>query len=246
MQFHTFSMCLKISSGASSSVRKKKANNTGCSSSLFSCIRLMMSLSGNEAGAQAFSTWSDTKKTYAVDMKYEVILSPIFVPWILISAQMKKLFFRRTLTWTSTSFVLFYLSSRLNVNYKTLHSRNMYILENKKKKQYVCVIHLSFFLYSGEISVVLILHRCFGMNHTGSVGGSVFWLSWFRMKFLIWHLSLAKCGDLGGKQKRKEKNLASLRRCLFPWQCWSMCLCVWWPHECISPPHQPLLLPGCR
>lgn len=55
-----------------------------------------------------------------------------------------------------------------------------------------------------------------------------FWVSHFRMKFLIWHLSLAKPRGLGGKQKakRKKKNPASVRRCLFPWWC-GACACVY-------------------
>lgn len=70
--------------------------------------------------------------------------------------------------------------------------------------QDVCVILQSILLHSGGISMVLILHQCFGMYHTRRVGGSVFWLSHFRMKFLIWHLSPAKRRDLGEKQKKKE------------------------------------------
>lgn len=90
----------------------------------------------------------------------------------------------------------------------------MYILEIIKSK--LCLIHQYILLQSGGISGALILHQCFGMNHTGRVGGSVFWLARFRMKFLIWHLSLAKCGDLGGKQKAERRGKKKERKRIWP------------------------------
>lgn len=82
---------------------------------------------------------------------------------------------------------------------------------------------------------------CIGMNHIVGVGGSVF-KSLFTLKFLIWHLSLAKAaGGLSGKQraKIKKKKPASVRRCLFPWRC-GACACVYDDLTHAYSPRQPL------
>lgn len=46
-------------------------------------------------------------------------------------------------------------------------------------------------------------------------------------------------------EKRKKKNPASVRRCLFPWQR-GACACVYNDLTHAYSPRQPLLLPGCR
>ncbi len=112
----------------------------------------------------------------------------------------------------------------------------------------VC-LSMSLFFYSvkGSVRFKFCLSVLYWYESPSESRRLCFWISSFRMKFLIWHLSLAKPRGLSGKQKakRKKKNPASVRRCLFPWW-YGACACVYDDLTHAYSPRQPLLLPGCR
>lgn len=83
------------------------------------------------------------------------------------------------------------------------------------------------------IGVVYILHQCcIGMNHIVRVGGSV-----FVSLILEWNSSfdVSHCQNPEASvENRKQKESGLRKEMLVSMAMWSMCLCVWWPHACMS------------